>query len=172
MTHTIEQLKTILDNGGRIESTKGFHAFRSENNYLVADPSGNCMAYAFLDHAITNPSDWQEVKKEDPFDYEIKFVPYSDFIPPLMPSPEPEPKVLTMDLNGTKYVCVPVEVYKVQQAELDNFRSGFIDKLLGEMEKPTPEQEEWFRTCQSCGTETQFGSQYCENCHNEIIGMS
>jgi hypothetical protein len=98
MTYTLEQLKAILDNGGTITNGKDEISrpdFRDEI-YQVKGFNDNLFWWHNAARFIGDPKDWKEVKKE---------------------AGPNEPKVLTMDLNGTKYVCVPVEVYKIEREQ-------------------------------------------------------
>jgi hypothetical protein len=137
MSNTIEQLKTILDSSGTITNGKDeiYRTTPTEEKYSVKGFYDNNFWWGELVwNYLTNPSDWQEVKKDTPV--------YT--------------AVWTNDIRfAPRMIVVDAREWDAMQKELETLRA--------KVGKPF---------CHSCGNETFIGMLYCENCHNEIIGMS
>jgi len=144
MNNTLEQLKTILDNGGTIEKKGSAEITLKDGYYYYQDTNGTIAVRPTLDDMMNNPSDWQEVKKE--IEYHIPDVPEFEH--------NPSQKKFEVVFAPRMIVMDPKEL-EAMEKELKELRAK-VDKPL----------------CHSCREETFWGLPYCENCHNEIIGMS
>jgi len=75
MTHTLEQLKAILDAGGTI--TNGTDEISkpipTDEKYVIKEFYCNSFRWEWITKHINTPSDWQELKKD------VEYAPHTTF---------------------------------------------------------------------------------------------